>query len=81
MLPNDFEMMTRYGVGRDWPISYDDLAPYYTEVEQVMQIAGSDTTPFPDRPNYPLPGHRMSDPDRALQAAYPGHYFNQPTAR
>ncbi len=81
MLPNDFQIMTRYGVGRDWPVSYEDLAPYYTEVEQVMQIAGSVATPFPDRPPYPLPGHRMTDPDRALQATYPDHYFNQPTAR
>ena len=81
MLPSDFEMLSRYGVGRDWPISYDDLAPYYTEVEHVMQISGSIATPYPNRPPYPLPGHRMSDPDRALQAAYPNHYFNQPTAR
>ena len=81
MLPSDFEMKTLYGVGRDWPVSYDDLAPYYTDSEQFMQIAGSETTPFPNRPAYPLPGHRMSDPDRALQAAYPNEYFNQPTAR
>ena len=81
MLPSDFEMMSRYGVGRDWPLSYDELSPYYDEVEQVMQIAGSVSTPFPNRPTYPLPGHRLSEPDRALQAAYPDHYFNQPTAR
>ena len=65
MLPADFEMQSRYGVGRDWPISYDELAPYYSEVERVMQIAGSVATPFPNRPEYPLPGHRMTAPDRA----------------
>lgn len=81
MLPSDFEMQSRYGVGRDWPVTYADLAPYYAEVEQVMGIAGSEATPFPDRPPYPLPGHRMTDPDKALQAAYPDQYFNQPTAR
>ncbi|MEO1314362.1 MAG: GMC family oxidoreductase [Pseudomonadota bacterium] len=81
MLPADFEMQTRYGVGRDWPISYDELAPYYSEVERVMQIAGSVATPFPNRPEYPLPGHRMTAPDRALAEAYPDQYFNQPTAR
>lgn len=81
MLPADFEMQTRYGVGRDWPLSYDDLAPYYDEVEAVMEIAGSDRTPFPNHAPYPLPGHRMSDPDLALKAAYPDLYFNQPTAR
>jgi len=25
MLPNDFQMKTKYGVGVDWPFSYDDL--------------------------------------------------------
>ncbi|MEM6660619.1 MAG: GMC family oxidoreductase N-terminal domain-containing protein [Pseudomonadota bacterium] len=74
-------MQTRYGVGRDWPVNYDELAPYYDQVEAVMEIAGSTRTPFPNRAPYPLPGHRMSDPDRALQAAYPDFYFNQPTAR
>ena len=29
LLPNDFRLKTAYGVGRDWPISYDDLEPYY----------------------------------------------------
>src|SRR3984893_11985048 len=36
MMPGDFQLKTRYGVGQDWPVSYDDLEPYYTAVEQVM---------------------------------------------
>ena len=31
----------------DWPFSYDDLAPYYDEVEQLIGVQG-DTTAFPD---------------------------------
>jgi choline dehydrogenase-like flavoprotein len=31
MLPNDFRMATAYGVGRDWPVTYDDLEPFYEE--------------------------------------------------
>ncbi len=81
MLPSDFRMQSLYGVGRDWPIGYDDLAPYYDEAEMIMQISGSEDGPFPNRPPYPLPGHRFNDPDRALKAAYPDQYFNQPTAR
>lgn len=81
MLPVDFEMQTRYGVGQDWPLSYTDLEPYYAEIEQVMQVAGSEDSPFPNRPPYPLPSHRMTDPDRALKAAWPDLYFSQPTAR
>ena len=28
MLPEDFQLKSRYGVGRDWPIGYDDLEPF-----------------------------------------------------
>jgi len=52
----DFEMNTRYGLASDWPISYDDLRPYYAEAEQEMGVAGSDDNPFaPPRENpYPM---------------------------
>ncbi|MEX2580278.1 MAG: GMC family oxidoreductase [Verrucomicrobiales bacterium] len=39
--PYDFETRTRQGVGFDWPISYDDLAPYYDKVEMLVGIFGS----------------------------------------
>ncbi|QDH17228.1 GMC family oxidoreductase [Swingsia samuiensis] len=39
-LPVDFEMKTRYGVGRDWPISYQDLEPYYCRAEEEMGVSG-----------------------------------------
>ena len=39
MLPEDFAMKTRYGVGRDWPIGYDELEPYYRKAEFEMGIS------------------------------------------
>jgi choline dehydrogenase-like flavoprotein len=30
--PDDFDMKTRFGRGLDWPISYDDLRPYYDRI-------------------------------------------------
>ncbi|MCX5214324.1 GMC family oxidoreductase [Kitasatospora sp. NBC_00240] len=33
MLPNDFRMKTEYGRGRDWPLGYEDLKPYYERAE------------------------------------------------
>jgi fructose 5-dehydrogenase large subunit len=41
-LPNDFRLKSTYGVGRDWPISYDDLEPYYYRAEQVWGVCGPD---------------------------------------
>src|SRR5580692_6658161 len=39
-LPVDFRMKSTYGVGRDWPISYDDLEPYYCRAEEELGVAG-----------------------------------------
>jgi choline dehydrogenase-like flavoprotein len=39
-LPVDFRMQSTYGVGRDWPISYDDLEPYYCRAEEEMGVSG-----------------------------------------
>lgn len=39
MLPEDFEMRTRFGQGEDWPIGYDDLAPYYAQAERELGVS------------------------------------------
>ena len=61
--PDDFRMESRFGSHSgislaDWPYSYEELEPYYTEVEQVIGISGqAGANPFEgarSRP-YPLP--------------------------
>ena len=39
--PDDFKGKSRDGEGDDWPIAYDDLAPYYDEVDKLVGIFGS----------------------------------------
>jgi len=39
MLPEDFDIRTRYGVGRDWPVSYDELMPYYAQAERELGVS------------------------------------------
>lgn len=39
-LPADFQMQSRYGVAVDWPLSYDDLEPWYSAAEQELGVAG-----------------------------------------
>ena len=48
MLRSDFRMRSTYGGGPnfpadmvDWPISYDDLEPWYCDAEREMGVAGS----------------------------------------
>lgn len=39
--PDDFKGKSRDGLGDDWPISYDDLKPWYDEVDRLVGIFGS----------------------------------------
>ena len=36
----DFKAASHDGYGDDWPISYEDLAPYYEQVEEYVGISG-----------------------------------------
>jgi gluconate 2-dehydrogenase alpha chain len=66
--PHHFEMRTyvqeRWGEEvlpegctlTDWPISYDDLEPYYTLLEHQIGVAGDNTNPFSKRSkSLPMP--------------------------
>ena len=39
--PDDFRRKSLDGLGDDWPISYDDVAPYYDRVDRLIGIYGS----------------------------------------
>jgi choline dehydrogenase-like flavoprotein len=41
MGPYDFKPYSRDGLGIDWPINYDDLAPWYDKTEAMVGICGS----------------------------------------
>jgi choline dehydrogenase-like flavoprotein len=81
--PSDFALKSKYGVAVDWPFSYQDLAPYYHEAEQVMLIAGPDDIDvhYPGAGHYAQPPHRMSDVDRIMKAAQPDMHFVMPNGR
>ncbi len=38
--PSDFEQRSRFGIGADWPLTYDELAPYYCEADQSLSTVG-----------------------------------------
>lgn len=40
MSPSDFRMHSLYGQGADWPISYDELEPWYCLAEEELGVAG-----------------------------------------
>src|SRR4051812_28575645 len=55
--PDDFRHNSLFGVGDDWPISYDDLDPFYQEAEELMGVAGEQgpTEMDPRGKPFPLP--------------------------
>lgn len=81
--PHDFATRTRYGVGHDWPLSYDDLEPYYCQAEQIMSIAGDPDMAqvLPRSQPFPQPPHKGSSIDAIMKAAMPDRHFIMPTGR
>ena len=48
--PDDFRRKSLDGLGDDWPISYDDLKPYYDDVDRLIGVFGS-TEGLPNDPD------------------------------
>ncbi len=40
--PDDFKPRSKNGMGDDWPIGYDDIAPYYDKLDRMVGIFGSE---------------------------------------
>jgi choline dehydrogenase-like flavoprotein len=47
--PDDFRRKSIDGLGDDWPITYDQIAPYYDRVDELVGIFGS----VENLPNHP----------------------------
>ncbi|MDB4885847.1 MAG: oxidoreductase [Gemmatimonadetes bacterium] len=53
--PADFRARSMFGVGTDWPISYDELEPFYQEAEELIGVAGEQGPPSMDPRSRPFP--------------------------
>jgi choline dehydrogenase-like flavoprotein len=56
--PDDFRVRSKYGKGIDWPISYDDLSPYYDRIAEDIGLSGDAAQErrwYPIAKNYPMP--------------------------
>ena len=61
--PIDFKSRARDGIGEDWPIGYDHIAPYYDRVESTIGVFGSkeNIPSAPDGVFLPPPKPRCSE--------------------
>lgn len=85
MHPEDFRTAD-FGYGRNWPIGYAELEPYYRAAEDALGVAadaaeqrGLVGLPLPagyDFPHRPVPGSHL---DRLLAGRLDGHQVVDPT--
>ena len=89
--PDDFRVLSQFGPQpgaevADWPLDYDELEPYYAEVERAIGVAGTDgSNPFaaPRSGPFPMPsGAPMFGATRSVVAAdkLGYHPYPAPTA-
>lgn len=61
---SDFKTATLDGVGDDWPISYEDLEPYYTRNEKEIAVSGPKYFPWGNYHGpYPYPEREPLSPN------------------
>ena len=60
--PYDFKPKSRDGLGLDWPVSYDEMAPWYDRTEKLAGVIGA---------NNGLENHPNSSPGVLLPAPKP----------
>ncbi len=76
-MPQDFRMRSTYGAPEgstleDWPLTYEDLEPYYEKAEWEIGVAGDDArNPFapPRRRPQPMPPHPYNREAKLLEPA------------
>ncbi len=78
MLPEDFEMASRFGRAADWPISYDELEPFYRQAEREIGVSADVEDQryldlrFPDDYVFPMRGLPLSYLDRMVDKGIRG---------
>ncbi|CAB3770276.1 GMC family oxidoreductase [Paraburkholderia humisilvae] len=87
LLPQDFQLKTRYGVGRDWPYPYAVLEPWYSAAEVALGVSGPDASVDLGSPRsqaYPMPALPLSYLDQRFTAVLNANGFQvvpEPVAR
>ncbi|PYJ82625.1 MAG: GMC family oxidoreductase [Verrucomicrobia bacterium] len=83
-MPSDFRARTLDGVGDDWPLTYEDLQPFYERVEADFGVSGLAGDPaFPPGKGPPLPPAPLAPMGRRVAKAHNAlgwHWWPAPNA-
>jgi choline dehydrogenase-like flavoprotein len=70
-MPSDFRVRTLDSVADDWPLTYEDLQPFYERVEEDFGISGLEgDTAFPPGKGPPLPPAPLAPMGRRVAKAH-----------
>lgn len=70
--PDDFILKSKFGIGEDWPITYDDLEPFWIQAEEMIEVCGGQSDHIlPRSAPFPYPPHAPSRSDIALREYSP----------
>ena len=68
--PSTFLAGSMEGFGDDWPVTYEELVPYYQKAERDLGVSGDHTAyPVPREP-FPLPAHPITYADQVVKKGF-----------
>ena len=67
--PRDLRLYSESGTGADWPLTYDELVPYYESIEAFVGVSGPESYPWDDTRRYALPPVPRNAPAHLMAAA------------
>lgn len=65
--PHAFRMKSLHGMADDWPVTYDELEPFYAETEALLGVSGPEHPVFPRKVPLPNPPHRLGCASQRVQ--------------
>ncbi|WP_128912136.1 GMC family oxidoreductase [Granulicella sibirica] len=66
----DLRIRTEFGVGADWPLTAEELLPYYVQVEGFLGVSGPEDYPWDPARRYPLPPVALNAPAQAMEKGF-----------
>ena len=69
--PSDFRTKTLDGVADDWPLTYDELEPYFDTNDRIMGVAGmTGDTAYPPKSERQTPPLPLGHPGRVMSRGF-----------
>ncbi|HCG90481.1 MAG TPA: choline dehydrogenase [Dehalococcoidia bacterium] len=69
--PSDFKVKTVDGIADDWPLTYDEIEPYYDLNDSMLGVSGLTGDPaYPPKPPRPTPPLKLNKAGEALARGF-----------